>query len=94
MNNGTVILNVVHGNEMHVEYSKKEIIDKINNFFGYNFITQIKLKIIHEKKEMKESELNNKQNNKKFENKLKNLENNDLRNSLNKLVEAYNEKNN
>ena len=94
MNNGTVILNVVHGNEMHVEYSKKEIIDKINNFFGYNCITQIKLKIIHEKKEMKKFELNNKQNNKKFENKLKNLENNDLRNSLNKLVEAYNEKNN
>jgi len=43
---------------------------------------------------VKEFELNNKQNNKKFEKKLKNLENNELRNSLSKLVEAYNEKNN
>ena len=50
MREGTVILNVVHGNEVNIEYSKKEIMDKINSFFGYKCIDQIKLKIIHEKK--------------------------------------------
>ena len=35
MKNGTLILNVVHGKEVEVEYKKKEIIDKINSFFWF-----------------------------------------------------------
>jgi hypothetical protein len=35
MNNGTLILNVIHGNELNIEYGKQEIIDKINSFFGF-----------------------------------------------------------
>ena len=38
MKNGILVLNVIHGKEMEVEYNKKEIIDKINSFFGYNCI--------------------------------------------------------
>ena len=38
MRNGTLVLNVLHGKELEIEYSKKEIIDKINSFFGYNCI--------------------------------------------------------
>ena len=34
MDNGTLVLNVVHGKELVVEYGKKEIIDQINSFFG------------------------------------------------------------
>ena len=33
MRDGTLILNVIHGKEMEIEYEKKEIIDKINSFF-------------------------------------------------------------
>ena len=33
MRDGTLVLNVIHGKEMEVEYKKKEIIDKINVFF-------------------------------------------------------------
>ena len=33
MNNGTLVLNVIHGNELTIEYGKQEIIDKINSFF-------------------------------------------------------------
>ena len=46
MKNGTLILNVVHGKEMEVEYKKKEIIDKINSFFGFNCIDKVILKIV------------------------------------------------
>ena len=46
MMNGTLVLNVLHGKELEVEYSKKEIIDEINSFFGYDCITQI-LSLIH-----------------------------------------------
>ena len=42
MNNGTLILNVIHGNELTVEYGKQEIIDKINSFFGFKLIKEIK----------------------------------------------------
>ncbi len=48
-NSGTLILNVFHGKEIEIEYKKKEIIDKINSFFGYNCINQIILKIVQDK---------------------------------------------
>ena len=55
MNNGTLILNVIHGNELTVEYGKQEIMDKINSFFGFNCIKEVKLKIVQEKKLFKKN---------------------------------------
>ena len=49
LENGILVLNVSHGNQLDVEYSKKDIIDKINSFFGYQFIKQIKTALIDEK---------------------------------------------
>ena len=49
MKNGTLVLNVIHGKEIEVEYGKNEIIDKINSFFGYNCIKEINLKIVSNK---------------------------------------------
>ena len=49
MKDGNLILNVIHGKELEVEYKKKEIIDKINSFFGYNCISQVTLKIVQNK---------------------------------------------
>ena len=43
MRDGILVLNVIHGKEMEIEYEKRVIIDKINSFFGYKFISQIKL---------------------------------------------------
>ena len=34
MKGGILVLNVIHGKELDVEYKKNEIIDKINSFFG------------------------------------------------------------
>ena len=31
MRNGTLVLNVIHGKELEIEYEKKEIIDKITS---------------------------------------------------------------
>ena len=89
MKNGTLVLNVIHGNELSVEYSKSEIMSKINSFFGFNCIKEIKLKIINEKIKFKEKLTNSKR---KYENKLNNINNHNLKNSLNKLIEAYNDK--
>jgi hypothetical protein len=94
MREGTVILNVVHGNEVNIEYSKKEIMDKINSFFGYKCIDQIKLKIIHEKKINNGNLVSAKPKNNIFKTKLETLKNINLKNSLDKLIKAFNEKNN
>ena len=50
---GLLVLNVSHGDQLLVEYSKKNIIDKINAFFGYKFIKELKLVLIREKMEIK-----------------------------------------
>jgi len=41
---GILVLAVKRGNEINVEYSKKEIINKINSYFGYQLISEIRLK--------------------------------------------------
>ena len=55
--NGTLILAIKRGDEINVEYSKKEIINKINSHFGYKLIDEIKLQTsgseINKKKEKK-----------------------------------------
>ena len=49
MRDGRLILNVIHGKEIEVEYAKNEIIDKINSFFGYSLIKKVTLKVIQDK---------------------------------------------
>ena len=40
---GTLLIAIERGNEINIEYSKKQIIDKINSYFGYKLINEIKL---------------------------------------------------
>jgi hypothetical protein len=93
MKNGTLVLNVIHGKEMEIEYEKKQIIDKINSFFGYNCINQVTLKIVND------TILNNKKvfpkikNLSSIERKLDTINNNDLKGSLNNFLKAFNERN-
>ena len=93
MNNGTLILNVIHGNELTVEYGKQDIMDKINSFFGFKCIKEVKLKVVPEKKISKQiSSLNQAKMN--YSNRLENINNEGLKKTLTKLIEAYNAKNN
>ena len=57
---GTLILSVERGNEINVEYSKKEIINKINSYFGYKLINEIRIQTFNSanKKEIKKNKLN------------------------------------
>ena len=93
MRDGILILNVVHGKEVEVEYQKNEIMDKINSFFGYNLISNIKLKIINEKFDQSKNTLPKIKNFKRIEEKIKNINNDKLKSSLNNFIKAFNEKN-
>ena len=92
MRNGTLILNVVHGKEMEVEYEKKEIIDKINSFFGYNCIDNIKLKIAQNKIKLNEKIYPKIKNLSKIEEKMSKVNDISLKNSLNTFLKAFNER--
>ena len=93
LNNGILLLCVIHGKELEIEYNKGFIIDKINLFFGYNYISEIKLKIIQKEMNVKKniSIKNNLKN--KFEDSLNKVNNTELKTSLNKLIRAYRKKN-
>ena len=92
MRDCNLVLNVIHGKEMKVEYEKKEIIDKINSFFGYNFISQVTLKIIDDKIPPKNKVFAKIKNLSKIEEKMNKVKDNELKNSLNNFVKAFDEK--
>ena len=85
--NGTLILSVQRGDEINVEYSKKEIINKINSYFGYKLIYQIRLQTYNSKKikEKKQNILN--KSTKVFEKKINEIKNKDIKNSLSQLLD-------
>ena len=89
VDNGILILNVIHGNELKIEYDKQKILDKINSFFGYNYIKEIKLKITQENVQIKPVGLDLKKKEDKFNEKINKVKNHNLKNSLVKLVKAY-----
>ena len=93
MKNGTLILNVVHGKELEIEYAKSQIIDKINSFFGYDCISQINLKIIEEKIKFKKNKFNKIKNISKINEKIANVQNPELKKSLKNFLKAFDEKN-
>ena len=90
--NGVVFLNVLHGKELEIEYEKKNIMDKINSFFGYEIIKSIKLKIVRANKKMKDKKeiLNN--SNSKLKSKLNQVKDPELKKTLDKLIQAYEKK--
>ena len=93
MKNGNLVLNVIHGKEMEIEYEKKEIIDKINSFFGYDCINKVTLKIIQDKIESKNKVFPKITNVSKIEEKMKKVKNSNLKKSLDNFLKAFNERN-
>ena len=93
MKDGTLVLNVIHGKEMEVEYKKNEIMDKINSFFGYNCISHITLKIVQDKIKLTDKFFPKLKNLSKIEEKMSKVNNKELKSSLNNFLKAFNERN-
>ena len=87
-----LILNVMHGKEIDIEYNKKNIIDKINSYFGYIFIKNIQIKIMNTKYIGSMKTENVKKIKSNFDKVIKKIEDINLKNKLEKLISAYNEK--
>ena len=93
MKDGTLVLNVIHGKEMEIEYEKREIIEKINSFFGYNCISSITLKIVQEKINLSEKVYPKIKNLSRLKEKMSKVDNKELKSSLNNFLKAFNERN-
>jgi len=93
MREGTLVLNVIHGKELEVEYEKNEIIDKINSFFGYKCISKVVLKIVQDTVKPKKNFPKIKDFS-KIEDKMSKVNDDNLKSSLNNFLKAFNERNN
>jgi len=93
MKDGTLVLNVIHGKEMEVEYEKTKIIDKINSFFGYNCISHITLKIVPDKIKHSDKVFPKIKDLSKIEEKMSKVNNKELKSSLNNFLKAFNDRN-
>ncbi len=90
----TLVVMVKRGHEVDVEYSKKNILDKINNFFGYDVVE--KLKFISFDDEQKANSSNETKSNNvaisRYRDKIKDVRNEKIKKSLTELTKVYKEK--
>ena len=85
--NGTLLLAIKRGNEINIEYSKKEIINKINSYFGYKLINEIRLQTINS--EDRKTKKNTREKfSKNFDEKINKIKNKNIRNSLSQLLKT------
>lgn len=91
--NGNLILNVIHGKEMEIEYKKIEIMDKVNSFFGYNCIGHVTLKIVQDTIKSRKKVFPKIKNLSRIEEKMNNVGNDELKKSLKNFLKAFNERN-
>ena len=88
-NAGSILtIAVKRGDEITLEYAKKEIINRINSYFGYALLNEVKLVSINsEKKKEKNS---NKKNifSKNFEKKIEQIKSEEIKKSLSQLLNA------
>ncbi len=92
LRDGILFLNVTHGDQLLVEYSKKDIIDKINVFFGYQFIKDIRLVLVRERVEIKKKHDLDKNQILKYHKKIENIQNSQLKKKLEDLIGVFGKK--
>ncbi len=85
---GTLILAVKRGDEINTEYSKEEIMEKINSYFGYKLIRNIKIQIINSENKKIKIQNQYKKFSGKFAKKINEIKNEKIRNSLSQLFNA------
>ncbi len=89
LNGSCLNIMVKRGNEVDLEYSKKEIIKKINIFFGYNVLDDIKLKTFEgEFEKIKENKINNATKSKNIKH-ITNIKNDKIKKSLLELNKIF-----
>tara|TARA_B100001057_G_scaffold471529_1_gene533946 strand:- start:344 stop:832 length:489 start_codon:yes stop_codon:yes gene_type:complete len=90
----TLVIMVKRGHEVDMEYSKRDIINNINNYFGHSVVEKIKLVTFDDQQE---KSIENKKNTKnvainKYKNKINSVKSDKIKKSLIELTKVFREK--
>ena len=90
----TLLIMVQRGHEVEVEYSKNEIMARMNNFFKEEVVRRIKFTSFEEENKIKEKKILQKTNvaNSKYISKIKDVKNDKIKKSLIELTKVFKEK--
>jgi len=90
----TLLIMVKRGHEVDLEYSKKELMDKMNSFFGYSVVEKIKFTSFDNEKNFsfKSSIQKNDVTNNKYKTKINDVKNEKIKKSLIELTKVFKQK--
>ena len=90
----TLLIMVKRGHEVDMEYSKKEIMDKMNSYFGYSVVEKLKFVSFDDDQNLASTkEIKNKNVTiKKYQNKIIDIKNDKIKKSLIELTKVYKQK--
>jgi hypothetical protein len=90
----TLTIMVRRGNEVDLEYSKKEIMTRMNTFFEDQVVEKIKLTSFNDERKIivEKNDLNLNVTNNKFKDKISNVKNEKIKKSLLELTKVFKEK--
>mgnify|MGYP001227996076 FL=1 len=90
----TLAVVVKRGSEVNLEYSKKDIIDKMNSYFGYAVVEKLKLISFDDEKKIfiKENNQDKIVTNSKYQTRIDNVKNEKIKKSLIELMRVFKEK--
>jgi len=90
----TLMIMVKRGHEVDLEYSKKEIMDKMNSFFGYTVVEKLKFTSFDDENKiiLKEDNKYGNVTNNKYQKKINDVKNEKIKRSLIELTKVFKEK--
>ena len=93
-NVGTLLIMVQRGHEVNLEYSKKEIMERMNSLFKDDVVKKLRFTSFNNKTKMntKKSIQNNSVTNFLYKDKLDNVRSEKIKNSLKELIKAFRKK--
>ena len=90
----TLSIVVKRGHEVDMEYSKKQVIDKMNNFFGYKVVEKLKFYTFDDENKSFSKENMDEENvtNNKYQKKIDDVKNDKIKKSLIELTKVFRQK--
>ncbi len=90
----TLVVMVQRGHEIDLEYSKKDVLDKMNSFFGYSVVEKLKLISFDDEEKFLSKNLQSNKNVtiNKYQDKVKNIKNEKIKKSLMELAKVFKKK--
>jgi hypothetical protein len=90
----TLVIMVKRGHEVDMEYSKKDILDKMNSFFGYSVVEKLKFISFDNEQKIFAKDVSDNKNEaiNKYQNKINDVKNDKIKKSLIELTKVFKKK--